>query len=151
MLSRYRLQYLAVGIVVTAVALGLVIAGLLGWASLKGYQIDHANERVSATQHQENSAEDAAQKCLGEVDVPSFAQGVKCLAEAINGNREAEYSKYDLKAQQEMAEWAYAMALLTGAGLPIALIGLGVTVAGVFLVLQSLRHSRQALFAEHRP
>ena len=85
-----------------------------------------------------SSADGVVIKCLDGVDAPSFAEGIVCLAEGIKSNRRAKRSEYDLKAQQDMAEWAYGMLLISAFGLIVITVG-------VLVVLQSLRLARQTV------
>ena len=55
----------------------------------------------------------------------------KCLIKTVDANRNAQRAQYDLEAQQEMAEWAYFIVLLTVGGL-VASLG------GIFLLWQNL-------------
>lgn len=116
----------------------LAIIGAWGWNLLAAYRAQHANERTHASQYKHDSANGVVIECLSRVDPPSFTEGIICLANAIEANREAKRSDYDLKAQQEMAEWAFGMLL-------VSIAGLAVTTIGVLFVLQSLRLARAAV------
>ncbi len=120
MLRSNWLRYVVVG----AVA-GIAVGWLVQWGarSFEAYRFQHSNERIQAAKYEYEGAKDYVEGCLHGV-APSFDKGVACLAEGIEANREAKRSEYDLRAQQDMAEWAYAMFLVTGGGTAIAIFGI---------------------------
>jgi len=116
---------------------------LFGAGYGREYEAEHAQERVSAAQYEHSNVEQAVKVCLSGQDQPSFAEGVACLAQAMEVNQEAKRSAYDLKAQQEMAEWAFAMLLAT-------LATIAVTIIGVIYVARTLALSRHSLIISNR-
>ncbi len=134
MLGRYWLRYVVAG----AVVVGPIGPTIWGVNQLRWYHAEHANERVSASLYKYDSADGVVIKCLDGVDAPSFAEGIVCLAGGIEANRRAKRSEYDLKAQQDMAEWAYGILLISAFGLIVITVG-------VLVVLQSLRLARQTV------
>ena len=120
-----------VGVGASALTAAALIAAWFALLEYWSYQRQHAYQSARAAQHNEYSTKDIVRKCLDEGD-PTFSKGIFCLSEAINSAGEAQYTKYDLQAQQDMAEFAYGL-------LWISLFGLIVTAFGVALVIGTLR------------
>jgi hypothetical protein len=121
-------------------ALAVIAVLIFGWTGLTNYwsyQAEHAYERARATNYPHGTAEDVVRKCLAETE-PSFSKGIICLAQAIESAREAQRAQYDLKAQQDMAEWAYGL-------LWVSIPGLLISAAGLWGLLWSLQQTRTAI------
>lgn len=72
-----------------------------------------------------------------------FFEWLPCFAEAVAAQDESDYTKYDLKAQQDMAEWTYGMFVLSFATTVLTGIGL-------FFIYRSLAFARDANEAAFR-
>ncbi|WP_417495534.1 hypothetical protein [Maricaulis sp.] len=60
-----------------------------------------------------------------------------CLAERIDAEQERQATIADLSAQSDMAKWTFAM-------LWVGMVGLIVSVVGIFVIYETLRESRKA-------
>jgi hypothetical protein len=122
------------------VALGIValfsFISAWGWLSYLEYQNQHNKQRESVTQYKVETVEQYFDVCIKEDT--SIVNISKCFSQSIDANRNAQRSQYDLQAQQDMAEWAYALFLLTMAGLIVS-------VAGLIFLFWSLRQTRTAI------
>jgi hypothetical protein len=145
MLGRHWLRY----VVVVAIALAAFWGVLWGGILLRSYQIEHANERVDAAHYKHDSANGVVVECLDKRE-PTFSEGIICLAEAIEANREAKRSQYDLKAQQEMAEWAFGMLLVSFGGLLLTGFGVIYVVRAFRVATEANVLTRLALIEENR-
>ena len=96
------------------------------------YQEDHANERKSAATHQTETADKGPDTCRPVMVESGVVDWLACFADAVTADGDAKQSQYDLNAQQDMAEWALLMAILT-AGIAI------ITLAGVIFVWLTLK------------
>jgi hypothetical protein len=123
------------------IAVGLVVFGLLtisvwwGMTSFSAYQKEHADDYEQIATYQAGTAEQYADGCLK--DARDFIAMVKCAITSVDANRETQRSRHDLKAQQEMAEWAFALLLFTAGGFVASLIG-------IFLVWITFSATREA-------
>lgn len=112
------------------------VSFLLVWSILAPYQLRHANERndaANAYTYDPHKEEEIT--CAG---VAPWFDRLVCLFQHIDASREDQRAKYDLQAQQEMAEWSFAILLVSGL---TALI----TGVGVFLVARTLKVSQETL------
>jgi hypothetical protein len=119
-------------------ALGVFL--LIGAVLLITYRNYHAHERDQAAQHQtEASAQEPRTICIR---LPGSDRPM-CFESGGADEREG-YAYRDLQAQQDMAEWAFAMAFA-------ALLTLGVTYVGVLYVARTLDTALAANrgFAQH--
>jgi hypothetical protein len=122
----------------TIIAVGLILSGLFtgwGWLQFSKYQTQHSNERQYIANYEAPTGGNYADSCREKGSGISGA--AKCLIESIDSNREAQRSKYDLQAQQEMAEWAFALVLLTVAQAVASFFG-------IILLVQNLALARVA-------
>ncbi|MHA7899506.1 MAG: hypothetical protein ACX94B_06535 [Henriciella sp.] len=122
MFERYRNLKLAVGV------FGLIVLALsvYGWMNFKSYQREHAYEREKASEYYASGVGENEQRIE-----PPVAGDVK--TQRPTASNYAAY--YDLKAQQDMAEWAYSL-------LWVGIIGLLTSIVGVAFVYQNLREMR---------
>ena len=116
---------------------GLLFAVLLcaGWIAY-GLLESTKYERESAAKTDNYSSytrDKVAKACVG---IP-FLERVKCLQEAEDAKSEYEYKQADLVAQRQSALWAYIMAAA-------AVIGMCLSVIGVWLVWTTFRETRAA-------
>lgn len=134
--NRIWVMFLTVGSIATAVVL------FWGLLQVWGYQREHSDQRQNVSNYEAPTSDDYSSGCLK--DGVTFRRIAECLIKSVDANREAQRSNYDLKAQQEMAEWAFAIVLLTGAQ---AVFGL----FGIVLLVQNLSTAREAIHADNRP
>lgn len=129
-------------IVIAGIAVAFFISfAFFGAVTLTAYQERHADERVSAAEYQaDNSAKQGESLC---VEVPRQRTHA-CVTEPPETNPDTEYTKSDLHAQQEMAEWAYAMFLATLAGVLITAVGLIYVVRAFRLNAEATEQARIA-------
>ena len=118
-------------------ALGLLLAVLLcgGWISY-GLLESTNYERESAAKannYARYTSDKVAESCVG---IPPLER-VKCLQEAEDAKAEYEYNQADLVAQRQSALWAYIMAAA-------AVIGMGLSVIGVWLVWTTFRETKRS-------
>ena len=118
----------------------LVVAIYFVWSlhSFREYQEDHTQKRENISAYQAETSEQYPAICFEEGN--SIVALFKCLINTVDANRNAQRTQYDLYAQQEMAEWAYALFLLTFAGFFASALGL----MGLFLSLQLNRRATDA-------
>ncbi len=119
-------SYVALG----GVALGLLV--LTGWGgyALRGYQHEHAEQRESAADYE---APDARKQIKTNCTRVAGARSFECIADVPDADDSEEYTKQDLKAQQDMAEWAFAMFVVTGLAFLLNIVGLYYVVAALRL------------------
>lgn len=116
---------------------GLILAlssagGLIAWGRLQS--AEYERQAYAETRHYaENTNQQISETCLGLVT----QEQLDCINEARNEQRNNERNEYDLVAQRQSALWAYVMALA-------AVIGMGLSVVGVFLVWITFRETRRA-------
>ena len=123
----------------------LVIAFVLGlaglalfltafWYSLSKlvqYQEGHSNERAAAAQYYSDTAQHGPSSCRTVVEEDGLIAWLTCLADNVSTDGSVKHAEYDLKAQQDMAVWAF--------GMLIATIWLTViTLLGVYFVWRTL-------------
>lgn len=104
--------------------------------ALEKYRARHAEEHQKISQYKAETNEQYSDNCLKEP--VSIVTAFKCLINSVDANREAQRSNYDLRAQQEMARWAYVIALLTIGSLVISS-------GGLIALLISLNQTRTAI------
>ncbi len=123
-----------------AIATGLAVLGLawFSWATFSVYQENHANERVGAAEHYATASEKIPNSCGAIMDEGSVFDWLVCLGENITADGDAKQAEYDLKAQQDMAEWAFGMLIVT---CWLA----GITLLGVLFVWRTLSATKQTL------
>lgn len=105
----------------TATALGLVVIiglTLWGWEEFRLYQSEHTDQRQDAAQYETKASTENIHRCI---EIGSFAI---CYGKTVQPETGEKYTKYDLRAQQDMAEWTYALLLFTVAGTIVGITGL---------------------------
>ncbi|MGQ2905868.1 MAG: hypothetical protein ACT6RL_18890 [Neoaquamicrobium sediminum] len=126
---------------VAATAIGLIlVAGLAwyGWRDIQVYQLEHAQQRDSAAK----ADTPAPDKYLECAKLPLFA-ATKCAIEAVQADAESERSQHDLNAQQDMAEWAYALLLVSVASIILSMIGLVALFVSLAQTRQAIKDGRE--------
>jgi len=83
------------------------------WAGFSAYQQDHADERIESAQYEANASKDSPSACRAIMDEFSFVDWLTCLADNVTADGGEKQAEYDLKAQQDMAEWAFGMLIVT--------------------------------------
>ena len=126
MSDRGWLQYLGL--------VGCLILFLMLPASwLLAYQQDHEEERRDAASYSVEAGSELFAHCAGRAEPDAFV----CVAKAQEADREDRERQHDLKAQQDVAEWTAAGAILAG-------LGLIVTAAGLFYLARTLDETRRS-------
>lgn len=128
---------------IAAFGIVLVVISALAWASwdiFSTYKQGHADERNNATQYETSASEQGPESCgvvMHEIGVFGW---LACLAESVSVDGGVKQAEYDLKAQQDMAAWAFGMLIVT--------VWLSViTLVGVLFVGWTLRETRRAVKA----
>lgn len=119
---------LVVGIIV-AVFFAVVFIGF-GLLETAKYQRQADDSRSN---YSEYTSDKKSETCIG----PSRLEKMQCLYEADDKQREYDATQQDLVAQKTSALWAYIM----GAA---AVIGMGLSVIGVFLVWTTFRETKRS-------
>jgi hypothetical protein len=146
--SGHRREVITIGLGLAAIV--LLAGAIWGWQSLERYKSQHAKQREVIFNFKADSGDKYAEICLKEG--VSFLDIAKCVMKSIDANREAQRSQYDLQAQQEMAEWAYALLLLTIASTIIGacgFIGLMVSLSQTRTAIKDSREIGEAQVASY--
>lgn len=116
-------------------ALFVAVLFCAGWIGYGLSESAHYQRQADANNEKYASytREKVAKICVGV----SRLEAVKCLHDARDAQREYRYSQLDLVAQRQSALWAYIMAAA-------AVIGMGLSVIGVWLVWTTFRATKEA-------
>lgn len=127
---------------IIAATLGIAALALIGigvfysYDSFSRYQQDHASQRGEVAQNQTSAASKGIEFCRTSLSQDGVFAWFECVVKSVTANSEDKQSQYDLKAQQDMAAWAYGMFIAT---LWIA----GITLVGVLFVGWTLIATRR--------
>lgn len=124
-----------------AVILG---SGYYSWHYFSSYQKRHANERVSASEYEAATTQKSPDTCLPIMAESGMVAWFTCLADAVSADGNAKKADYDLNAQQDMAEWALGMFIVT-VWLTV------ITLVGVYFVWHTLKATRDMARIELEP
>ena len=124
MSDSYRRDTFKVGLIATVVGAVLVFS-YAAIVHFSRYQNEHIEERQNASEHYRSEANEPINLCLRSFGEERFGERLRCLSEAIDSAADSAAAKYDLKAQQDMAEWAFAVVLISIAALIATIIGVG--------------------------
>ncbi|MER9883089.1 hypothetical protein [Mesorhizobium sp. M0118] len=108
-----------------------------GWHEVQNHQLRHANQREQISSYDADTANQYLSNCLGRSS-SGLVAFLKCLAESGESNREAQRPKYELAVQQEMAEWTFAMLL-------VSIFSVAISVSGLVMLYVSLDQTRTAV------
>lgn len=125
------------------VAVFLVAASVTSAVVLK-YRQHHESERVNASYPQQGAAAQNAKVFCARF--PEKDQ-VECAKDYVEAEKADTRAKYDLQAQQEMAEWALGMFLISGFGLLFSAFGLAALV-WTFREQRKLTHNQSRAYLE---
>lgn len=129
MLKSDRLQL----IVIAGLVFAVIALSIFGWAKLSEYKLEHAEQRQKATTHKPEQAREQRQAtCVDAAKKHSFP----CVVDTEKSADEEKYTEYDLRAQQEMAEWAFGMMYVSG-------LAVLVTLAATVYVALTLAETRK--------
>ncbi|MDZ4690230.1 hypothetical protein [Terricaulis sp.] len=108
-----------------------------GFLALFAYESGHRSERQQASEYQEiRTSREVAATCVQD----SRTRTSRCTANIPITDLHDPYAEHDLRAQQDMARWAFAIVLVS--------IGtLGLTGVGVLLLWWTLESTRDAVKA----
>lgn len=115
----------------------LVLACLLSSVWFWQYQRDHVSERVSETSYQTKQGKERLKACGPMVSQRGVVEWLSCFNDAVTANISASTGHYDLKAQQDMAEWGLGTMLIT-------LLTFLVGIVGVIFVKKTLDQNSAA-------
>jgi hypothetical protein len=97
-------------------ATSLIVIGFfsfLSWDAFSSYQNDHSSERENAAQHQADASHSGVDPCGAVMGEFGIFDWFTCLANVVNTDGGEKQAEYDLKAQQDMAAWAFGMLIVT--------------------------------------
>jgi len=118
---------LAAGIAIAV----LVSTAFIGWGLSKSAEYQRQSD-YQASEYSAYTYDKVGQSCIGM----SIVDKAECIEKARHERRTYERDEQDLVAQRQSALWAYIM----GAA---AVIGMGLSVIGVFLVWTTFRETRR--------
>ena len=119
-------------IVTATLGLIVLVAGVwFSWLEFSAYQQRHSYERASAAEYYANATEHGPGACRAIVGETGLIDWLTCLADNVGTDSSVKQAEYDLKAQQDMAAWAFGMLIAT---VWLTLI----TLFGVFFVWRTL-------------
>ncbi len=120
-----------------AIALTFAAGAIAAAITFLGYQHQHAEERQQAAANHTPDTRQQIETSCTRLGAGSRTEALSCVTEIPDANSGDSYTKYDLKAQQDMAEWALAMFIAT-------LFGLGISGVGLWYVREALLLNRDA-------
>ena len=130
-------------IVIAFLSIAVTLSGLwYSWHLFSDYQKRHANERASAAEFYYKTTRYGPDACRSIVGETGLIDWLTCLVDNVSADGSVKQSEYDLKAQQNMAAWAFGMLLVT---VWLTLI----TLLGVFFVWRTLK-ATQKMAADSR-
>jgi hypothetical protein len=132
MLGSGRSEYTKAGLIAGIVISVIIAALFIIWGRLESAEYQREADYKTA-EYSAYTYEKVGQSCLRL----SSPDKVECLAQARHERRAYERNEQDLVAQRQSALWAYIM----GAA---AVIGMGLSVIGVFLVWTTFNETRRA-------
>jgi|GEM_PF-4358537 len=111
-------------------AIVLAISCIVAW--FVGYQRELERQR-----HEVNTAAAITiEACLPSIETLRFGEFTHCLVEVFQADPDALREKFDLKAQQDMALWAFGMLL-------VSMVGVIITAAGTIYIAATLKEARE--------
>lgn len=122
MSERYRYIKLAFGI---ALFLFLMALALGSVNLVLKYQASQSNDRDNAREYYQANAHQGPYSCRAVMVESGVLDWLSCLVEAVSAESGEQQAYYDLKAQQDMAAWAFGMLIVTIWLAVITLIGVG--------------------------
>lgn len=115
-------------------AIVLAISCIVAW--FVGYQRELERQR-----HEVNTAAAITiEACLPSIETLRFGEFTQCLVEVFQADPDALREKFDLKAQQDMALWAFGMLL-------VSMVGVIITAVGTIYIAATLKQTRSATSA----
>lgn len=124
-------------IVTATLGLSVLVAGVwLSWLEFSAYQQRHSYERTSAAQYYSDATQHGPSACRSIVNEEGLIGWFTCLLDKIGADGSVKQAEYDLKAQQDMAAWAFGMLIVT---IWLSLISL----LGVYFVWRTLVATRE--------
>lgn len=126
------------GLYVFASGLIALVLFILSVGFVLEYKKRHAYERNDASQYHANATQHSVSACGAVMDESGVVDWLVCLAENVSADGGVKHAEYDLKAQQDMAEWAFGMLLAT---IWVAVI----TLFGVIFVWRTLIATRETV------
>lgn len=80
------------------------------------YQESNTKIRERAAEYQISYGNEGVEACRPIMAESGFIDWLACFTNAVEASQDAAYSKYDLEAQQDMAEWALGMFIASVSG-----------------------------------
>lgn len=128
-----RSKHTKAGLITGFICAALMVAVFIGWGLLESTKYQREAD-YQASEHAKYTSDKVAQTCVGIAPAKRF----ECVGNAIAAQRDTERNEQDLVAQRQSALWAYIM----GAA---AVIGMGLSAIGVFLVWTTFRETRRTV------
>lgn len=103
-------------LLVAALALAVIVVvsgGYYSWRLFSAYQESHASDRQQAIEYDRETAEERPSFCGSVMTEVSILEGIACLGNSMSFESNDQQSRYELKAQQDMAAWALGMLIVT--------------------------------------
>ncbi|WP_127903052.1 hypothetical protein [Solirhodobacter olei] len=113
-------------------------------SSFLAYQNEHAHERQSAAAYYTSQSEIANQSCLLPLSKHGVSGWLACVIEKVSANQGDSQAQYDLKAQQDIAEWNYGSFLVGIFTFVLSIFGVGGVLYAIFQTNAGLRHASEA-------
>lgn len=112
----------------------IVIVAIATWREVQVYRLEHAEQRQAVTQNEAETANEYLRICRQNRG-SGFLALLDCAINSFDANRNSQRAKYDLEAQQDMAEWAFALLL-------VSIPGVAISIAGLVVLFWSLAQTR---------
>jgi len=124
-----------------AVTIGLAVPTIVLGAkfsldSFSRYQQYQASQRVDAAAYRAGTANQGPESCRSIVSDEGLIDWFTCVVQVVTADGGAKQAEYDLKAQQDMAAWAFGMLIVTVWLTVITLLG----VLFVWRTLKATQH-----------
>lgn len=145
--SDWRQLVKLVGLALAALAAlsGMLFTGF--WiGSGSGYysaRSEYHGERYSA------DTRESIEQCFAKSS-PTTDEAKECVADAIKSDRESKRAEADLSAQRQMADWAWALLIVSIVQIPLGVVGLVAILASLQQGREGLKIAQDTLTLENR-
>jgi hypothetical protein len=116
-------------------ALFVIAYAAVACVKFVSYQEEHSHERYDVAHHSDPATKRDLEVCI-KAQPSGIIKLFACVIEAAQSDQVTKKDKYDLKAQQEMSEWAYGMLWAT-------VFTIFVGIMGIIFVGLTLRETRR--------
>lgn len=136
-MAKYRHTILLAICVLSASAVLIFGKYVWPWPAFISYQREHEIQRAEQSDYSTVTAKEYFHLCVDEN--PSTKRPIswlECAIDAVTANKEDQRAGYDLRAQQDMALWAFSILL-------VSIIGVIVSIGGLIGLFWTLRETRR--------